>query len=519
MTFLPVARRELLVASRRPATHRARIGAAVLAAGAALLVLLYITASGAGRQGGQFLFNVLWWGVQGFAVLAGTVLTADAIAEERRDGTLGLLCLAEVGGFEVVTGKFAGAALNVACAMLAVFPVMATAWFIGGITDGEFWRALAVSLNTLFVSLALGLFVSSVSRDATRALAVAVAAQAVLQLGLPGIVRTAALVPGAASLPASAALGRIDWISPVGAALRAGDARYLAQPGDFWGALALSHALGWALLAAAALVVDRSWRDRGDVPSMPRWAVRLASRFTGGRGRRLTAREVDRNPVAALFRRSRDAGRIGWYIAALALVTVLLDVTGGGGAVVAWGKGTGMGALYMAFRILFAWEACVFFGEARRTGAMDLVLATPLSNGAILRGQSRHLWTTLGLPAAGLVAAELAGVVAEHVVGSPNATGSLVRFLVTNVGLAFQLVAMQVLGAWLSMTESRPLVAFAKTLAIAGVVPAFMNYACCTGLAIPPLVIAWGSNKLSLPLRDVLSGVRSRWQLPSPPPR
>jgi ABC-type transport system involved in multi-copper enzyme maturation permease subunit len=510
MTLFPVAQRELLAAARRPATHRVRIGSALFAAILAFFVLVFIGMRGAGRQGGQFLFLALWWGVQAFAVLAGTFLTADAIGEERRDGTLGLLFLTDLGGFELVLGKFVGAALNSAYGMAAVFPILATAWFLGGITDGEFWRALLVSLNTLFVSLGLGLLVSSFSRNQNRAVGTTVALQLFVQFGLPAVAAVAAHFQSTGRLPLAVPLDKADWISPAGAALRSNAASYALRPGEFWTVLGLGHAVGWMLLGAAGIVVAGNWREGREPIRLPAWMPSLGRRLAGRR-RRLTPSQVDRNPAAALFCGTRRVSGLGWILAgtgvAVALASIGLALGGNGGNLSGFSMSV-FAALFALFRGVFAWEAVAFFGEARRTGALDLALTTPLADHELLGGHSRRLWTQLGPQTCVLV-------IADFVAGLAGGMQLGILGIVADAAFVLELVAMLKLGAWLSLTERRPLVAFAKTLVFAGLLPSVLLLPCCEGVVIPPLVIAWADHRLRLPIRQVLSGARAPWQVKS----
>src|SRR5207249_3162929 len=87
----------------------------------------------------------------------------------KREGTLGLLFLTDLKGYDVILGKLAATSVNGFYCLLAVFPVLAIPLLMGGITSGEFWRMVLVLVNTFLLSLAIGLFVSVLSRNARRA--------------------------------------------------------------------------------------------------------------------------------------------------------------------------------------------------------------------------------------------------------------------------------------------------------------------------------------------------------------
>src|SRR6185295_17312104 len=94
--------------------------------------------------------------------------------EEKREGTLGLLFLTDLKGYDIVFGKIVATSLNVVYGMLALFPIMAIPLLAGGVTGAEFWRVVMVALNNLFFSLAVGLFCSALSRDERKAMILAV---------------------------------------------------------------------------------------------------------------------------------------------------------------------------------------------------------------------------------------------------------------------------------------------------------------------------------------------------------
>src|SRR5262245_50931726 len=104
MTLLPIVERELRVASRRPATYWLRfiLGGAVFAL---WFLLLMFGPAGLLPSRGLMVFRTLATIAFGFALLSGPLLTADSLSRERREGTLGLLFLTELHGYDVVFGK------------------------------------------------------------------------------------------------------------------------------------------------------------------------------------------------------------------------------------------------------------------------------------------------------------------------------------------------------------------------------------------------------------------------------
>jgi ABC-type transport system involved in multi-copper enzyme maturation permease subunit len=169
MTFLPIVARELRVASRRYGTYWVRTGAAlaVIVIGTWLFLVMRQESS---KDIALGLFGVLTGTATLYCLLSGMRSTADCLSEEKREGTLGLLFLTDLKGYDVVFGKLVATSLNAFYSVLAVVPVLAIPLLLGGVALGEFGRMALVTVNTLFFSLSVGMYASSVSKRARSAL-------------------------------------------------------------------------------------------------------------------------------------------------------------------------------------------------------------------------------------------------------------------------------------------------------------------------------------------------------------
>src|SRR3954471_4305967 len=167
MTFLPIVERELRVAARKRNTFWLRLIAAMVAfvicaGGLAVMESGWFRASsGVGRG----LFAVLSWLTFAAALVAGLFFTSDCLSQEKREGTVGFLFLTDLRGYDVVLGKLATSSLRCFYALLAVLPILATTLLMGGVTVAQFWMTVLALINALLVSLAAGMFISSISRD------------------------------------------------------------------------------------------------------------------------------------------------------------------------------------------------------------------------------------------------------------------------------------------------------------------------------------------------------------------
>ena len=186
MTFLPIVDRELRVAARRRATYWSRSSTAVVTIIVGLLVY-----AGSRKEPSHQLGEELFMAISGLAFLycitTGIRSTADCLSEEKREGTLGLLFLTDLKGYDVVGGKLVATSLNAFYGLLAILPVLAIPLLMGGITNGEFWRMALVLANTFLFSLALGMFVSSISKNARRAMSGTLILILFFTMGLPAL--------------------------------------------------------------------------------------------------------------------------------------------------------------------------------------------------------------------------------------------------------------------------------------------------------------------------------------------
>ena len=101
MTLLPIVERELRVASRQRGTYWLRTGVALAVIGIGMFIYLTGRRSSPAEVG---LMMFIWLTIIAglFCLFAGARATADCLSEERREGTLGLLFLTDLKGYDVV---------------------------------------------------------------------------------------------------------------------------------------------------------------------------------------------------------------------------------------------------------------------------------------------------------------------------------------------------------------------------------------------------------------------------------
>jgi ABC-type transport system involved in multi-copper enzyme maturation permease subunit len=388
MTVLPIAQRELYVASRRRLTFWARAVAALVALGVAVPVFVVqsqLAAMTPGLVSGAALGGRLFWVLTHVAffgcLFAGILLSADCISSERREDTLGLLFLTDLKGYDVVLGKLASRSLLAVYCLLAIVPVAAAPLLLGGVTFGEFARVTVVLLNTLFLSLAAGVFVSTFCREAQTA--VMFSEVVVLSLGF--------VCPGLASLFGPASFwGQLFGVSSPLLLFQASFETISGQSSErFVPALALQLALGLALLAAASWRLPRCWQvkpGKGGLSWAQRWwqGVKFGSPARRGALRR---RLLDPNPLCWLGSRDRV---VRWMMWGLAVVLVgLAGLMNSSGS--PWTEpDVAIGSLFFVHGILkfvVATDAANRMDGLRRTDMIALLWGTRLSVSEIMRGQ------------------------------------------------------------------------------------------------------------------------------------
>ena len=133
------------------------------------LALLLLRDVEIGAALGARMFQVLNWSVSFAILLVGPVITADCIAVEKREGTLGLLFLAPLTPRDIILAKAITNAIRAFTLFLAVAPMMALPVVFGGVqiswlVSGVFWH-----LASLCIALSAGILASTLHREFIQA--------------------------------------------------------------------------------------------------------------------------------------------------------------------------------------------------------------------------------------------------------------------------------------------------------------------------------------------------------------
>lgn len=473
-TVWPILERELRVAARRPSTWGTRL----LIATAAIVLsgyLLFVNRATQPAEIGIRVFAVLAV-VTGFgALLMGPLLAGDCLSRERREGTLGLLFLTDLGGWDVVLGKLAAAAWSAGYGLFAVVPVLGMAVLLGGVTLTQLGMLAVALLNALLLALAVGVFTSSFCKDARQAAGLAMIAV----FGLVTIPYAAFvwLVSGQnpatvvqalpVLLPCPVVPGFLIFAETVPLGIT-------VPRGAFAVTIVAQQVLTWLLLWIAAVRVRTVWQEKGDPKSQRGWRGWWSRLRFGGPARRRTVRLrlLARNPFLWLAQREVWKPAYPWLLIGALTIVFLVQFQ-----LVGLSSAKDLGSFLLLttqflFAVWFAGESAQRLSEERQAGALELLLTTPLNEHDILAGQKAGLRRIFLYPL--VLVAALDGWALINVDSSngwPTVTTSNLNFLLAVLWYFRSLAAIRWLATWLALRGSPVNVASPLALALGLILP------------------------------------------------
>jgi hypothetical protein len=304
-------------------------------------------------------------------------------------------------GYDVVLGKLVATSMNSMYGLLAILPVLALPLLLGGVDPQAVWRMGLALLDTLFLSLSAGMFVSALCRNERKAMFGTLLFLLLLTVGLPA---TRFILTELFNRPRAPGP---DWL------LLASPAYVFGQATASLGSFAPNRnenfvlsavtiqGLAWMLLALASGLLPRTWHEKPSGAVAVRWRERWQVWTQGAESLRCGTRRclLEVNPFLWLAGRDRFKTDLVW--AFLGLMGVLWFwgwiVAGKDWLSLEVGLGTAV-VLHTMLKCWLASEACRRFVEDRRGGALEVLLSTPLEVEEILRGQLLALRRQFGSP-------------------------------------------------------------------------------------------------------------------------
>lgn len=413
----PIVLRELQVASRRPSTHGLRLLCALAACALFVFSLLSFsfTASTGPSGGNQGLgiFQSLSVVCCGFCLVGGVFTCSDALSRERREGTLKLLFLTDLHPMDVVMGKLTAQGVNLFHGLLGIVPLLALTFQLGGVTLGLFVKTIFMLFNTLFLSMAATLMVSSFSQDERRSLMASIGVAGLLYFG-PAIgvefligrgtpsnwlVHGLALFSPLHHFPFL--MGQSAWLS-------------LRLVGSWEGFLiqwVVVHGTAWSML----WVASRGIMDDGSVGRLAQVGARVKlgwHYFLYGSGAARSQRRrrlLDQHPMVWMVMREKLKEQYAWIlVVSVGLIWSIGYVSNGEVMaeppvliVLGW-------FVHLLLKVWVAAEAATLVAADRRNGSMELLITTPLGSKGLVHGLFKASTLQFVKPIALLLVLELA---------------------------------------------------------------------------------------------------------------
>jgi hypothetical protein len=492
----PLVERELRAGARRPLFYWLR-GLLALAAGFQGYELLdrfvmapprapgmpWMAPPGAVITGVTLLHQMAW--LLFLATLLMSLVSADAITRERREGTLGLLLLTDLTPAELVWGKMLSCGLTTFLVLLGSLPALMLPVLAGGVTGSEAALTGLGLLTTLFVVLTAGLWMSTVFRERHYSVPATLGLVAALAFG-PEVLGGSYF--GSGAVPLFRLFGLAGWMTAA------------QMPFPFkllfvvW--FMVMNAAGWFFLWRAGATLAAGWQDQphkqvrepepaGAWPSQdqapplleegtpePATALARASWLTD-------PRPWDADPIRWRVERLGSVEGLLWLAVALNFLaqfgTLGSILNFGAGPADTWGLVSFVGMAVILFSGgLIAWAGARFFQDARRQQELELLLTTPLGSRQILGGQWCVLRRALAWPlGVVLVVALPAGISLLYDIanGYHREFWTLLQPFLISVNLVLEAVALCWVGMRFGLHGRNAISAVAGTVVLVQLLP------------------------------------------------
>jgi ABC-type Na+ efflux pump permease subunit len=485
----PVVQRELRESARRPLNHWLRL----LGASAGGLIFCVVSAA---REPASFIGNQMFVNIHRlvlFLICALVpALTADCIARERRDGTLGLLFMTPLTASSIVLGKILAQMLRAVTLWLAVLPLLTIPFIYGGITWNDVANFLIVEVCAGIFCLAAGVLASSLTENRAISFVLAFLLVGVFVNGVRQfeLARVRTIAVKMAGKQGNVYAYVVQSFEPT--AILIGESRVFYANRGFYSVMAapLSTPLRgakWQILAENLILalltllvsfrfagwrVERSWQDKIPSERQRNWVKRYCSplfaRWMAGRMRKAK----ERNPIAWLEQYSWKARLNKW---GLCLLFVLLDCYVIDANQV-YNIGIMVTALLMVMAAAYTYAGVNGFLQEKRSGALELILVTPLSVKQIIFGRVWGLWkqflpSVLVVVASDLAVHTMLPIYSFGFYGSNDSGGAW--FWIKNIEIVAIYLTLPLIATSFALSARKLFVASALTVA-AGFGPAVL---------------------------------------------
>jgi hypothetical protein len=329
----------------------------------------------------------------------------------------------------VVIGKSMAQILRAFTLWMSMLPVLTIPFLTGGVSRSEALRMVTIEFCAAVICMAAGLAASALGKTRNGAFLMAYALAA---LGLAGV----AILEGGLSSPGgfsglgdlltagvSMATGVMAFSRPAYYYFAAAQRVYVqggvtlttsGGSGGFtasgWSVALFTSVIASGLLfylavAVGAAAIRRLWKDEIASPRRQRLRRRFCTPLFRGLFRRQMQQSLDRNPIAWLQQYSWKARASKWGLcgAFILMESYLLARYADSSFGFFFGAASDVQHLLAAFlAVVFTFVGVSGFLSEKRSGALELLLVTPVSVNRIILGRAIGLWKQF-LPAAAIL--------------------------------------------------------------------------------------------------------------------
>ncbi len=398
----PVVQRELCESARLPLTHWLRVSGALFGT----LAIWNISRDAPISAIGVEIFTKLDVLLTCLILFLLPALTADSIARERREGTLGLLLLTPLTPSQIVIGKVVSRVLRVFVIWLGVVPILAVCFICGGVEPGDLSRLILIHVVCGMIALSAGLLASSFAKSRMPAFVLAFVLLGIfIQPFKPMLSSFTHMGSASNGLSGPQLQLLLSSSGPAGMQFRINNimqrAGFLAPAPTAVGyssfhpgidALLFMNFLAALLLWVSIRFAGQRVKSHGkEVPPTKRqqeMAKRYCTPLLAGSFRRKMRRTLESNPISWLQQYSWKAGASKWGLCLLFACVATF-------AIGERDLSEYTPSMFVCLLLLigaYTFAGVNGFHYDKSSGALELILVTPLSIGQIIFGRARGLW-------------------------------------------------------------------------------------------------------------------------------
>jgi len=376
--------REFRAASRQKRIYGMRVLMALMLA-LALLMGVGIQFASRTTGSGTGIFAGLGLVIFLFASVFVIAQSCGSIADERRQGTLGLLLLTPLRPFEVVLGKFMARSCEGLQLCLVALPMIVVPFAMGGLTGGQILTVFVVILAQVMLCGAVSIFCSAFCKNAATAFGAAmlmisgyeilgvILAQAGSFLGVGGVT----------------AYPIWTFLNPLAVVIR----QFSMGTGDLaWSMLTLgfSMVIALAMIGLAAVRVPRVLTADFNVS---RWVAFARARKI----RRSRCRADVKAPIYWLeWGRWKSKRNIIFTVAIIALVSVACYVWPGEGTLMVFAQLGGLASFMLTILMIVSLVRNIQTQKQERI--FELMLTAPITDKEWVNQRLQAAWRAYGIP-------------------------------------------------------------------------------------------------------------------------